>query len=100
MRRKIFKNPLVILSCIFLLSVVVRIPTLDRPLSKHHEFCTAVSLRVLQIWDEAGIKTYHFNPVMTYPNAADKFINNFASASGKMMDAGGNFYYVSHPPFA
>ncbi len=85
---------------IFLLSVVARLPTLNRPLSKHHEFCTAVSLRILQIWDEAGITTYRFNPVMTYPNAADKFINNFASGSGEMMDEEGNYYYTSHPPFA
>lgn len=85
---------------LFALSVLIRIPTLNRPLSKHHEFCTAVSLRVMQIWDEAGIATYNFNPVMTYPNAADKFINNYASGSGKMVDEQGNYYYASHPPFA
>lgn len=85
---------------LFLLSILVRIPTLDRPLSKHHEFCTAVSLRIMQIWDEAGIANYNFNPVMTYPNVADKFINNYASGSGKMLDAEGNYYYVSHPPLA
>ncbi|MDZ4844260.1 MAG: hypothetical protein SH857_01780 [Chitinophagales bacterium] len=82
------------------MSVLIRIPTLNRPLSKHHEFCTAVSLRVMQIWDAAGIATYNFNPVMTYPNAADKFINNYASGSGKMLDEQGNYYYVSHPPLA
>jgi len=91
---------LLILIGLFALSVLIRIPTLNRPLSKHHEFCTAVSLRVMQIWDEAGIATYNFNPVMTYPNAADKFINNYASGSGKMVDEQGNYYYASHPPFA
>lgn len=96
MKFNVFK----ILLLIFLLSVLIRIPTLNRPLSKHHEFCTAVALRVMQIWDEAGIATYGFNPVMTYPNAADKFINNYASGSGKMLDAEGNYYYVSHPPLA
>ncbi len=94
------KRTLLILIGLFLLSVIVRLPTLNRPLSKHHEFCTAVALRVIQIWDEAGIATCHFNPVMTYPNTADKFINNFASGSGKMVDEGGNYYYVSHPPLA
>jgi len=54
----------------------------------------------MQIWDDAGITTYRFNPVMTYPNQADKFINNYASGSGEMMDEGGNYYYTSHPPFA
>ncbi|MBL0310353.1 MAG: hypothetical protein IPP77_11955 [Bacteroidetes bacterium] len=85
---------------IFLLSVLVRVPLLDRPLSKHHEFCTALSLRIMQIWYDNGIEKYGFNPVMTYNNEADKFINNHANASGKMVDQAGNYYYVSHPPFA
>lgn len=85
---------------IFLLSVVVRLPMLNRPLSKHHEFCTAISLRVMQIWYDNGIENYHFNPVMTFNNTADKYINNSANTSGKMIDSLGNYYYVSHPPFA
>ena len=85
---------------IFLLSVVIRLPELNRPLSKHHEFCTAISLRVMQIWYDNGIENYGYNPVMTYNHPADKFINNSANASGKMVDSSGNYYYVSHPPFA
>ena len=85
---------------IFLLSVAVRWPQLNRPLSKHHEFCTALSLRVMQIWYDNRIEKYNFNPVMTYNNPADKFINNNANTSGEMMDKDGNYYYVSHPPFA
>lgn len=85
---------------IFLISVLVRLPLLDRPLSKHHEFCTAISVRVLQVWYDNGISNYGYNPVMTYNNAADKNINNNANASGRMIDAEGNYYYVSHPPFA
>ncbi|MDB5281029.1 MAG: hypothetical protein JWO06_104 [Bacteroidota bacterium] len=85
---------------IFLLSVAVRLPQLNRPLSGHHEFCTAISLRVMQIWYDNGIEKYGYNPVMTYNNPADKNINNSANASGKMIDKEGNYYYVSHPPFA
>ena len=95
-----FRKTLPILVLVFLLSVLVRLPELSRPLSKHHEFCTAVSLRVLQIWYDNGIEKYEFNPVMTYNNPADKFINNEANASGGMIDDEGNYYYVSHPPFA
>lgn len=84
----------------FVLSVVVRLPQLNRPLSKHHEFCTAISLRILQIWYDQGITTYHGNPVMTFPGYSNKYINNHANASGKMLDTDGNYYYVSHPPFA
>ena len=89
-----------VLLVVFLVSVLVRLPQLNRPLSKHHEFCTAVSLRILQIWYDNGIEQYNYNPVMTYNNPADKFINNEANASGGMIDSAGNYYYVSHPPFA
>jgi hypothetical protein len=95
-----FRKTFPILLLVFLLSVIVRLPQLGRPLSKHHEFCTAVSLRILQIWYDNGIEKYNYNPVMTYNNPADKFINNEANASGGMHDADGNYYYVSHPPFA
>ena len=95
-----FQKTLPVLLFVFLLSVLIRLPELNRPLSKHHEFCTAVSLRILQIWYDNGIEKYGYNPVMTYNNPADKFINNEANASGRMLDADGNYYYVSHPPFA
>jgi hypothetical protein len=95
-----FRKTFPILLFVFLLSVLVRLPQLDRPLSKHHEFCTAVSLRILQIWYDNGIQKYGFNPVMTYDNPADQFINNDANASGRMIDEQGSYYYVSHPPFA
>lgn len=94
------KRTFPVLLGIFLLSVLVRVPQLNRPLSKHHEFCTAVSLRIMQIWYDNGIEKYGFNPVMTYNNPADKFINNHANQTGKMVDREGNYYYVSHPPFA
>lgn len=93
-------STLLILIGIFAISVGIRIPNIDRPLSKHHEFVTAVSLRVLDIWSMEGAAKYHYNPVMTYPNKADKYLNNWASTTGKMIDKEGNYYYVSHPPFA
>lgn len=94
------KRTFPILLGIFLLSVLVRVPQLNRPLGKHHEFCTAVSLRIMQIWYDNGIANYGYNPVMTYNNPADKFINNHGNQTGKMVDKEGNYYYVSHPPFA
>lgn len=84
----------------FLISVLVRYPNINRPLSKHHEFVTAIPLRVLQIWEKEGAAKYHFNPVMNYPGKANKNINNNASTTGTMLDEGGNYYYVSHPQFA
>lgn len=100
MKRTISKSTILILLGIFIVSVLVRLPNLNRPLSKHHEFVTAVSLRVLDIWDQEGAMTYNFNPIMNYPGEANKHINNWASTTGEMIDDEGNYYYVSHPPFA
>jgi hypothetical protein len=98
-RSAVFHVFLVLLG-IFLISVVIRYPNINRPLSKHHEFITAIPLRVLQIWEKEGAFRYHFNPVMNYPGKANKYINNHASTKNNMIDAKGNYYYVSHPPFA
>ncbi|MBX2909326.1 MAG: hypothetical protein KF706_06820 [Chitinophagales bacterium] len=89
-----------LLLAIFAISVLVQLPLLNRSLSKHHEFCTAVSLRIIKIWSDSGIEKFGFNPAMNFAKPTDKFINNKANTSGKMIDAEGNYYYVSHPPFA
>ena len=80
-----------------MLSVAIRIPQLNRPLSKHHEFVTAHVLRTMEIWNQQGAEHYHFNPVMSYDGAANKFINNQTTEN---YDAEGNSYYLSYPPFA
>ncbi|NNC94843.1 MAG: hypothetical protein HKN92_04725 [Chitinophagales bacterium] len=95
-----YSRTLPILFGVFIVSVILRLPNLDRPLSKHHEFCTAIALRIVQIWDAEGIEKFGRNPVMNYPGAENKYINNYANTSGDMVDAEGNYYYVSHPPFA
>lgn len=89
-----------VLLLVFLISVLVRYPNINRPLSKHHEFITAIPLRVLQIWDLNGAAKFNYNPIMNYAGDGNKFINNHASTSGTMMDKQGNYYYVSHPQFA
>lgn len=93
----ITRYPYVVIILLFLFSVLVRVPNLNRPLSKHHEFCTATCLRTMQIWDEAGITTYNFNPIMTYPGFANKYINN---QTGNNFDKNGDDYYKSYPPGA
>lgn len=100
MKRTISIPTILLLIGIFLVSVFIRVPNLNRPLSKHHEFVSAVSLRVMSIWEKDGAWKYRLNPVMSYPNEADKYINNWASTTGEMIDKEGNYYYVSHPPFA
>ncbi len=95
-----YKKTLPLLLIAFALSVIVRIPTLDRKLSNHHELCTALVMTTLENWWDGGIATYKCNPVMTWQNPTDKFINNGVCTNNEMVDKNGNFYYVSHPPFA
>ncbi|MCS6935627.1 MAG: glycosyltransferase family 39 protein [Chitinophagales bacterium] len=94
------KRTLPVLLGIFLVSVLVRLPQLQRPLGGNHEFCTAVALRIMQVWHDGGIVRYGFNPAMNYMHDADKYINNHASQTGLPIDDNGNYYYVSHPPLA
>jgi hypothetical protein len=85
------------LAFIFAVSVAVRIPLLNKPLSHSHEWLTATVLRHLQIWHQEGIATAHFAPIMTYPGQENKNINNEAS---EHLDPEGNYFYTSYPPLA
>jgi hypothetical protein len=100
LKRYFSPHVVIILVTIFFLSILIRLPNINRPLSKHHEFVTAISLQIINIWQMDGAAKYNFNPVMTYPGKANKYINKYASTTGKMVDVEGNYYYVSHPPFA
>lgn len=94
------RNTVLLLISIFLLSILIRLPNINRPLSKHHEFLTAISLRILKVWEQEGITNCNFQPRMNFKGDANKNINNHASTTGNMKDKEGNFYYISHPPFA
>ena len=83
-----------ILLALFSLSILIRLPALDRPLSYHHEWLTAHSLVTMQIWHEDGIQSHLFLPIMSYNNPADKHISNDA----RIEDQNGNYYYTSYPP--
>ena len=85
-----YKKTLPLLLVAFAISVLVRVPTLNRPLSHHHEFCTAVVMTTLENWWDAGISNYHCAPVMNWQNPTDKFINNGVCTTGKMHDEKGN----------
>lgn len=93
------KINLVILLVIFLISIIIRFPNLNRPLSFHHEWLTSFSLRVISIFYDNGAYKYNFNPVTTYDGAANKNIDN-TSTLLMPKDAQGDYFYISYPPFA
>ncbi|MBL7944883.1 MAG: hypothetical protein JNN32_02395 [Flavobacteriales bacterium] len=91
------RSALLILLMVFTLSVAVRWPLMDRPLSAHHEYCTAFTLIALTNWWEDGFATHKGMPsggfirdgAALFP--ADRYDRN-ARAVG--------LYYFSHPPLA
>jgi len=82
---------------LFLVSVIVRWPFLNRPLSPHDEWLTSTVLRTMQIWEMEGAwKSYKFLPIATYPGRANYHIDN----QGGVSDPLGRQYYMSYPPLA
>ncbi|MEZ4808024.1 MAG: hypothetical protein R2815_11230 [Flavobacteriales bacterium] len=81
----------------FLLSVAVRAPQLGRPLSAHHEYCTAVALIILHNWYADGFLAHQGNPVISFTDPADRIPEGYTT-NPAVHD--GVMYYFSHPPLA
>jgi hypothetical protein len=72
-------------------TVLVRLPTLNRPLSKHHEFNTAVVLTNAISWQQAGgAAQFSFTPLMNFQGTANKLLEK-----GPHTDSLGNHVYLS-----
>ncbi len=88
------KQALLIISLIFIISVLVRLPNLNRPVSKHHEFITALILINIESWRQAGGGDhFHYTPIMNYQNAGDK-----SAVKAVYIDSTGNQLYLSLGP--
>lgn len=81
----------------FAISVGVRAPLLNRPLSAHHELCTALVLIILYNWHADGFAAHHGAPAITFSGPADLIPAGYTDAPG-LHD--GVLYYLSHPPLA
>ncbi len=91
------RSALVTVLVAFALSVVVRWPLIDRPLSAHHEFCTAFTLIALTNWWEDGYATHHGMPSGGFIREAEKL---FPPDRYDRNERARNLYYFSHPPLA
>lgn len=91
------RRSLLVLLAAFTVSVGVRWPLIDRPLSAHHEYCTAFTLIALTNWWEDGIAAHHGVPSGGWVRPAkdlyppDRFSRNERAIG---------LYYFSHPPLA
>jgi len=93
----VLRRPFLIILLAFAVSVVVRTPQLDRPLSAHHEFCTPIALIILYNWHTDGYYTHHGNPIVSFTGSADLYPSGFADGPAQHD---GLIYYFSHPPLA
>ena len=88
---------LLIILVAFLVSVAVRVPQLDRPLSAHHEYCTAFTLIALTNWYEDGFATHHGVPSGGFVRQAEQL---FPTEKFSRNERAIGSYYFSHPPLA
>ncbi len=80
---------------LFVLSVLLRLPNLNRIVSKHHEFNTAMVLINTESWRQAGGgSAFHFIPLINFQNPGDKRPNK----THYSVDPNGNQMYVSSGP--
>jgi len=91
------RRHLLILLVAFGVSLLVRWPLLNRPLSGHHELCTALVLIALHNWHHDGFVAHHGAPAITFTGPADVIPPGYTDAPG-LRD--GTLYYLSHPPLA
>ena len=79
---------------LFTLSIIIRLPNLNRPISKHYEFNSAVILINIISWRQAGGGDhFHYTPVMNFQNAGDKYL-----PINLGFDKNGNSIYLSFGP--
>ena len=83
-----------ILFVLFSISVLIRLPHLNRPLSKHHEFNAALISIPMDIWEQTESKEHYYSPIMNFQNEGDRNINNVTIEG---IQKNGNFYYLSFP---
>ncbi len=92
------RSQLLAILAIFLVSILLRVPFLARPLQGQHDWLTIHSLLTISIWQQVGLSYAHNSLIMNYPNEADKYISYIEK--GTVMDQRGNTYFVAFPPFA
>jgi len=79
---------------LFVLGIFIRLPNLNRPVSKHYEFNSAVILINIISWRQAGGgDRFHFTPVMNFQHSGDKQRPN-----NLYVDSHGNSVYLSFGP--
>lgn len=91
------RREILFLSLIIAITIVIRLPHINRPISKHHEFNVGFFLQTMQIWNNSSAFDFNFVHVCNYQNINDKYITNLAF---NKFQKDGTLYYASFPPFS
>lgn len=67
-------RPKAVLFFLFFITVLIRVPQLTRPLSKHHELNSAAVLTCIQVWNEKGVSFSNGTPVHMFPGTYNIFL--------------------------
>jgi hypothetical protein len=88
------RKGIIVVLLLFIGSVLLRLPNINRPLSRHHEFNTAVILVNIESWRQSGGGSrYHYIPLLNYQHPGDK-----CPPISAQVDPSGNVLYVSFGP--
>gem|GEM_PF-5239524 len=85
-----------------MITVLMRAPYIDRPLSHCFEWLTAHALIVQQIWFEEGGANNLFAQKMNFSGQTNKFINNASMSNhydGYPLGFDDSYFYLSNPSF-
>lgn len=96
-KNKYHVGAFLLITVMFIFSVIARKENLKAPLANPLEWITAHTLITCDIWqNNGGPSAYHFSPVYTYPGKGNQRITML----GGVVDTKGEVYYVSYPPFS
>jgi hypothetical protein len=89
---------LIIILILFIFSVYIRFPYLNRPLGDRHEWITAHSLITIENYFNYPVSTHLFRLINTYPLPANYNITDWNIT--RLVDQNGIGYYTTYPPFS
>lgn len=94
------KRTILILLFSFFVSVIVRLPNFQRPLSKHHEYLPAIVLINTVSWMQAGGGSlFYYTPITNFQNEGDKMPINVPltrDGNNTYLSLGSGWYVIPY----
>ncbi len=88
------RHSILVLIGFFAISIAVRLPSLNRPLSKHHEVNAAYVLINAEEWNHRSPAFYHYVPVHSYHIAGDQVTTEVINNGYQVNVSFGSLWYM------